>query len=179
MNQQAMQMQALQQAHADRRTPVSYNDQSAGQLHMPNQQPFAAPTPVAPAAPTPRPRTEAAAPQPQVSAPTTAPTPPPPPPPPAAVAAKQIDMLTPLPSDPYLSGNEMKALPRDLLIAKAKAFREAQHATRPEAEQLSMAFQEEVEALKRSGEEVKSPFEPDNLDVPAYLRRQMENDRAP
>jgi len=196
MNQQALQMQGLQQnpalslqaqlqqqINAERRaaaiisapTPMAayvpaapvapsapmIADHTAGHLHIPSaqhQQASVAPT-------------QAAASRPQMPI-ATAPTAP-------IVPTKQIDMLSPLPAEPVQQFNENKMLPRDLLIAKAKAFREAQHATRPEAEQLSMAFQEEAEAQRRSGDEVKSPFESDNLDIPAYLRRQMENDRAP
>jgi cell division protein FtsZ len=71
---------------------------------------------------------------------------------------------------------EAKSLPRDILIAKAKAFREQQQQPpRAEAEQLSM-LNEEAESARR--DDVRSPFDSENLDVPAYLRRQMESDRS-
>ncbi len=75
---------------------------------------------------------------------------------------------------------ESKMLPRDLLIAKAKAYREAQQTTggkAVDAEQLTMSFQDDSEAKRRA--DPKSPFDSDNLDIPAFLRRQLEGDRAP
>ncbi len=73
-------------------------------------------------------------------------------------------------------------LPRDLLIAKARAYREAQGAQMgsQEPQQLSMQMDEPMDSLqhaRRMAEDVvKSPFDSDNLDVPAYLRRQIEKD---
>jgi len=73
-----------------------------------------------------------------------------------------------------------KSLPRDLLIAKARAYREQQSNMPIEAQQLSMQMEEPADSLqnaRRMAEEVvKSPFDSDNLDVPAYLRRQVERD---
>jgi cell division protein FtsZ len=73
-----------------------------------------------------------------------------------------------------------KSLPRDLLIAKARAYREQQSHMPVEAQQLSMQMEEPADSLqnaRRMAEEVvKSPFDSDNLDVPAYLRRQVERD---
>ena len=69
------------------------------------------------------------------------------------------------------------SLPRDILLAKARAYRESQ--SRPEAgqqpEQLSMNMEESLDPLalaRKMAQEVgKSPFENDNLEVPSYLRR--------
>jgi cell division protein FtsZ len=70
-------------------------------------------------------------------------------------------------------------LPRELLIAKARAFREAQQGlVRPEAEQLTMSLQDDGD-LNRRGGEVKSPFSNDGLDVPSFLRRQLDGERSP
>jgi cell division protein FtsZ len=85
------------------------------------------------------------------------------------------NMATPL--SPITSG-DAKALPRELLIAKAKAFREQQNVqVKTESEQLSMTLPEEND-LRRGGE-AKSPFSADTLDIPAFLRRQLDGDRAP
>jgi cell division protein FtsZ len=62
-------------------------------------------------------------------------------------------------------------LPREALLAKARAYRESQMG-RPEggAEQLSMNV-EDSGATRIAPEPARSPFEADNLDVPAFLRR--------
>lgn len=89
----------------------------------------------------------------------------------SAPQAPAAEKIAPLPS------TESKSLPRDLLIAKAKAFREQQSMTpKSELEQLTMSLHDEDIMPKRS-EDVKSPFDNDNLDVPSFLRRQSENDR--
>ncbi|MCB0350330.1 MAG: cell division protein FtsZ [Bdellovibrionales bacterium] len=75
--------------------------------------------------------------------------------------------------------NESAALPRDILIAKAKAFREQQLNARPELEQLSMQLNDEPEkSTRRSLDSAKSPFDSDNLDVPSFLRRPSESDKS-
>lgn len=94
---------------------------------------------------------------------------------PAAVA--EAPTLSPLKANPE------KTLPRDLLIAKAKAYREAQgQQANQEPQQLSMPMDENMDPLqqaRRSAEEVvKSPFSADNLDVPAYLRRQLDGEHG-
>lgn len=66
-------------------------------------------------------------------------------------------------------------LPRDLLIAKARAYREQQQNKNTEAEQLTMPLQDVTDNLRKA-DDVKSPFDTD-LDVPSFLRRQMESDR--
>lgn len=70
-------------------------------------------------------------------------------------------------------------LPRDILLAKARAYRESQGpqvSVAGEApEQLSMNVDETSEALvmaRKMAQEVgKSPFDSENLEVPSYLRR--------
>jgi cell division protein FtsZ len=60
-------------------------------------------------------------------------------------------------------------LPRDILLAKAKAYRDHQTRRDSSPEQLTMNVDE---VPSHSGRETaKSPFDSDNLDVPAYLRR--------
>ncbi len=72
-----------------------------------------------------------------------------------------------------------KNLPRDLLIAKARAFREQQGRSVDGAsmsEQLSMTLNDEMESANRKqAEDVKSPFASNDLDVPSYLRRQNQS----
>ena len=80
---------------------------------------------------------------------------------------------------------ESKALPRDILLAKAKAYRDI-HTSKPNAaaptEQLSMNVDnseaQALEMARRLAREVmKPPFDQQNLDVPAYLRRQGREKR--
>lgn len=84
------------------------------------------------------------------------------------------------PLSPMKSAAQERSLPRDLLIAKARAYREQQGQLSAEPQQLSMQMEEPADSLqsaRRMAEEVvKSPFDSDNLDVPAYLRRQLERD---
>lgn len=80
---------------------------------------------------------------------------------------------------------EQKALPRDILLAKAKAYRDvhANKATAPaQPEQLSMNVDsseaQALEMARRMAREVmKPPFDQQNLEVPAYLRRQGREKR--
>jgi len=93
----------------------------------------------------------------------------------------KAEPLAPLPPQ-SLAGAAVdpKSLPRDLLIAKAKAFREQQTTIRPEAEQLSM-LGEDLDMQRQAkghSEDIRSPFDSENLDVPAYLRRQHEGDTS-
>jgi cell division protein FtsZ len=78
-----------------------------------------------------------------------------------------------------------KALPRDILLAKARAYRDsqAQRAKQPQPEQLSMEVQADNQALgslemarRLANEVVKSPFDQRNLDVPTYMRRKQGDD---
>jgi cell division protein FtsZ len=71
-----------------------------------------------------------------------------------------------------------KVLPRDMLLAKARAYRERQVQPANEGiqEQLSLDMGSESlvdRARKLSKEIVKSPFDNQNLDVPAYIRRKQ------
>lgn len=65
------------------------------------------------------------------------------------------------------------ALPRDVLLAKARAYRESQmkaDGTTPSQEQLSLNMDEAMPP-RLSPEPARSPFESDSLEVPSYLRR--------
>jgi len=65
---------------------------------------------------------------------------------------------------------------RDMLLAKAKAFRESQNMTRKEnPEQLSMIEDQEkqLEEARRMAREVLSPFSTQNLEVPAFIRKKQ------
>jgi cell division protein FtsZ len=76
--------------------------------------------------------------------------------------------------------NTEKPLPRDVLLAKARQYRESQNLqqNRPQPEQLSMNVQEGQNSLEMArrlaNEIVKSPFDTKNLDVPAFLRRKQQ-----
>ncbi|RYZ76324.1 MAG: hypothetical protein EOP05_05355 [Proteobacteria bacterium] len=74
-----------------------------------------------------------------------------------------------------------KPLPRDVLLAKARQYRESQtlRSRQPQPEQLSMegmeGGQNSLEMARRLANEiVKSPFDAKNLDVPAFLRRKQQ-----
>lgn len=96
-----------------------------------------------------------------------------------ATESEVSEKLSPLPAAAETSSpGESKMLPRDLLIAKAKAFREQQQKPKPELEQLSMPLNDEEGAGRRTSADVKSPFSTDNLEVPSFLRRHPENDRS-
>lgn len=80
-----------------------------------------------------------------------------------------------------------KALPRDILLAKARAYRDsqAQRAKQPQPEQLSMEVQPDGQALgslemarRLANEVVKSPFDQRNLDVPTYMRRKDHEEQG-
>ncbi len=79
-----------------------------------------------------------------------------------------------------LKDGQPAPLPRDVLLAKVKAYRDSQGATSmPSPEQLRMDFQQEdpVEAARKLAQEVvKSPFDSQSLDVPAYIRRQQRQE---
>lgn len=72
-------------------------------------------------------------------------------------------------SSPQAAGKE-KTLPRDALLAKARAYRESQGHGQQQPEQLSMNM-DEMEPTRLTPEAPRSPFESENLDVPSYLRR--------
>ncbi len=65
---------------------------------------------------------------------------------------------------------EKKALPRDILMAKARAYKEqsAQQARQSTPMQLSMEVEE-----TNSESQVDSPLDQNDLEVPTYLRRQQ------
>ena len=74
--------------------------------------------------------------------------------------------------------NTDKESPRDLLLAKARAFREAQEnkVRTQQPEQLSMDMgaleQQSLEDARKMAREVlKSPFSGQNLEVPAFIRK--------
>ncbi len=61
-------------------------------------------------------------------------------------------------------------LPRDRLLAKARAYREKQHP----GKQLNFEELNPIEKAKNLAREVSSPFE-QNLDVPAFMRRNQRD----
>jgi cell division protein FtsZ len=72
-------------------------------------------------------------------------------------------------------------LPRDILLAKARAYRDSQmKRVKDQPEQLSMNVEDELDPLataKRLAQDVvKAPFESDNLEVPSFLRRRRSPD---
>ena len=86
----------------------------------------------------------------------------------AAPAQEQV--FTPPPPAPAPVAAEQKPLPRDILMAKARAYKEqtAQQARQSTPEQLSM----EVESDEKE-ESVDMPLNQNDLEVPTYLRRQQ------
>ncbi len=92
----------------------------------------------------------------------------------------KAEYITPIPES---KGEEAKYLPRDILLAKARAYRESQanRASFNQGEQLSMNIDEDsASSVRRVTQDfTRSPFESDNLDVPSYLRRKrMDSDLA-
>ncbi|MEK7356177.1 MAG: cell division protein FtsZ, partial [Bdellovibrionota bacterium] len=75
-----------------------------------------------------------------------------------------------------------KPLPRDVLLAKARQYRDTQALRQRQGtpEQLSMDVENGVGSLEMArrlaNEIVKSPFDTKNLDVPAFLRRKGQRD---
>ena len=67
---------------------------------------------------------------------------------------------------------EKAALPRDILMAKARAYKEqtAHQNRQPTPEQLSMEVENEAAATEES---VDMPLNQNDLEVPTYLRRQQ------
>lgn len=81
---------------------------------------------------------------------------------------------------------EAKPLPRDLLLAKVRAYRESQeHKDADKPEQLSMPVENDhnddpLEAARKLAQEVvRTPYDSQSLEVPAYIRRQQKNDTNP
>ncbi len=81
--------------------------------------------------------------------------------------------------------NAEKPLPRDVLLAKARQYRETQNMrqSQPRPEQLSMEVDNSQGSLdmarRLANEIVKSPFDAKNLDVPAFLRRKQATTARP
>lgn len=95
------------------------------------------------------------------------------------------EFLPPIPTEQpqarsTVPGEAKPPLPRDILLAKAKAYRESQSRTRePNPEQLSMNVENSEAsafemARKMAKDVIKSPFDNQNLEVPAYLRRRPQ-----
>lgn len=79
------------------------------------------------------------------------------------------------------SGNKEELLPRDILLAKARAYRDQTAKKSTHQEQLSMdvSAQEGPTAFGNfSSESSNSPFENYNLEVPAYIRRKQSLDNS-
>jgi len=75
------------------------------------------------------------------------------------------------PMNPAPQGPRERSLPREALLAKARAYRESQVGrdhTPPE--QLSMNMEENA-PQRLTPEPARSPFESESLEVPSYLRR--------
>lgn len=74
-----------------------------------------------------------------------------------------------------------KSLPRDMLLAKVRAYKEQQNQNQKESPiQLSMNMDGSAESLKNArkmAEKLKSPFDSSgDLEVPSYLRKRPQND---
>jgi cell division protein FtsZ len=85
------------------------------------------------------------------------------PPMPAQPLATPASMSQPAPAP------QSRSLPREALLAKARAYRESQHQQSHQPEQLSMNMDDA--APQRLTPEPSRPFESDSLEVPSYLRR--------
>jgi cell division protein FtsZ len=87
-------------------------------------------------------------------------------------------------SDSQEEAPQEKPLPRDVLLAKARAYRESQmqKSKQQQPEQLSMEVDysnDSLEMARRLANEViKSPFDSKSLDVPTYLRRKQNADEV-
>lgn len=89
--------------------------------------------------------------------------------------------MPPMPSD---DDDRAPLLPRDILLAKARAYRESQvRRAKDQPEQLTMNVEDELDPLstakKLIQEGVKVPFENENLEVPAFLRRRRSPEADP
>jgi len=90
----------------------------------------------------------------------------------------------PMPASPVDASSDEHLLPRDILLAKARAYRENQkrkEMTGPEQLQMNVGVNPEeesaLEAAKRMAQKsVHSPFDARTLDVPTYIRRQQGPD---
>lgn len=101
----------------------------------------------------------------------------------AMPALEPMETLSPLPTahaeEDLTPAYEKKSLPRDILLAKARAFRESQSKkAKDQPEQLSMMVEEDDSVKKFTTDHAKSPFDNDSLEIPAYLRRRKEVDSS-
>jgi cell division protein FtsZ len=72
------------------------------------------------------------------------------------------------------------ALPRDVLLAKARIYREqALRQKEGTPEQLSMEMNLDHASAPKAAVDLSSPFDQANLDVPTYLRRKQKFDENP
>ncbi|MEM7645728.1 MAG: cell division protein FtsZ [Pseudomonadota bacterium] len=172
------QMQIMQQQMQVARQAMNHENQTYQQPTTPVQQPHYQPPapPVAPTVPVPTAPVEMANPLPPIpEAPVEAAAPMPPivpqepiiAPPVPPVAQEQV--FNPPPAAPIETA-EANPLPRDILMAKARAYKEqtAHQARQSQPEQLSM----EVENQAPEEQPVDMPLNKDDLEVPTYLRRQ-------
>jgi len=98
-------------------------------------------------------------------------------------AAAPVEMSqAPLAETPEVSEAKSDSLPRDILLAKARAYRESQKRGATESvapEQLQMNVEEESSGLEQARKLAQkispSPFD-GRLDVPTYIRRQQHLD---
>ncbi len=98
------------------------------------------------------------------------------------IAAPQVMpevVANPQYSQEVLTQQQMTANSRDMLIAKAKAYREQALKQRDvPVEQLSMEMSLDHAAAK-AAVDLSSPFDQSNLDVPTYLRRKQRAEESP
>lgn len=99
---------------------------------------------------------------------------------PVAPAIETPNSVIPeIPTAPAFSAGEPVVSARDQLVAKAKAFKEAQDikAKYQQPEQLSMnveSAQDDLEKARQMAREVlSSPFTAQNLEVPAFIRKRQ------
>ena len=92
-------------------------------------------------------------------------------PPPPMAPQPMAAASTPQPTGGTPSFSKRDSLPRDVLLAKARAYRDSQMSReQTQPEQLSMNMDEAM-PTRLSPEPPRSPFENDGLEVPSYLRR--------
>ena len=97
------------------------------------------------------------------------------------VPMQQSQQVAPQPQPLAQAPNPAEASlsPRDMLMAKARAFRESQDlkARHAQPEQLSMNVDQEQQSLeearKMAREVLSSPFSSQNLEVPAFIRKKQ------
>lgn len=170
-HQQQMQQHSQQmQQHAPVSPVTSHSQIISAPQFVQNPMPSAA-VAAQPSAP------QAPAPQPQMVVPAA----------PAAVQPLQVGEFAPIASvapAPALeeSNSESNVSARDMLIAKARAFKESQDLKQKhnQPEQLSMNVdheQQSLEEARRMAREVlSSPFANQNLEVPAFIRKRQNFD---